>query len=209
MGFLRHRKRDSSDVESAAATSDSSAAEKPDRTHSTQIHSAPSLLPSFIAYADGDEYELLLRYANEQAAKLSHSREDDRGEEQPDYRRLWYAPWKKVKKQSLKEKKVGPSVRVLVSRSITDTTKIPEDWLQTDMTRGLSDSDVESHRQGYGYNELSSPHENQFLKFVSYFRGPILYVMEIAVILSAGLRDWIDFGVIVRCSFLFIDRGSS
>lgn len=24
--------------------------------------------------------------------------------------------------------------------------------------------------------------------------GPILYVMEIAVIIAAGLRDWIDFG---------------
>jgi len=41
---------------------------------------------------------------------------------------------------------------------------------------------------------LHSPSENQILKFISYFRGPILYVMEIAVILSAGLRDWIDFG---------------
>lgn len=28
--------------------------------------------------------------------------------------------------------------------------------------------------------------------------GSILYVMEIAVILALGLRDWIDFGVIVR-----------
>lgn len=42
-----------------------------------------------------------------------------------------------------------------------------------------------------------SPTENQFIKFISYFRGPILYVMEIAVILAAGLRDWIDFGVII------------
>lgn len=32
---------------------------------------------------------------------------------------------------------------------------------------------------------------------MSYFRGPILYVMEIAVILAAGLQDWIDFGVII------------
>lgn len=47
---------------------------------------------------------------------------------------------------------------------------------------------------------LNSPSENQILKFISYFRGPILYVMEIAVILSAGLRDWIDFGVIVSFS---------
>lgn len=48
----------------------------------------------------------------------------------------------------------------------------------------------------------NSQNENQFLKFISYFRGPILYVMELAVCLSAGLRDWIDFGVIVRvCRF--------
>lgn len=44
---------------------------------------------------------------------------------------------------------------------------------------------------------LPSPEENQILKFISYFRGPILYVMEIAVILAAGLQDWIDFGVII------------
>jgi hypothetical protein len=26
-----------------------------------------------------------------------------------------------------------------------------------------------------------------------FFTGPILYVMELAVLLAAGLRDWIDF----------------
>lgn len=51
---------------------------------------------------------------------------------------------------------------------------------------------------GDGLVELTpSPTENQFVKFLSYFRGPILYVMELAVILAAGLRDWIDFGVII------------
>lgn len=34
-----------------------------------------------------------------------------------------------------------------------------------------------------------------FLKFLGYFRGPILYVMEIAVLISAGLREWIDLGM--------------
>lgn len=80
--------------------------------------------------------------------------------------------------------------------------KVPQEWLKTDLKQGLPDSEIESRRQGYGYNELSSPHENQILKFISYFRGPILYVMEIAVVLSAGLRDWIDFGVIVS-PFIF------
>ena len=44
---------------------------------------------------------------------------------------------------------------------------------------------------------MASPDENQFLKFISYFRGPILYVMEIAVVLAAGLQDRVDFGVII------------
>ncbi|KAJ7790069.1 plasma-membrane proton-e [Mycena olivaceomarginata] len=46
------------------------------------------------------------------------------------------------------------------------------------------------------------PKENQLLKFISYFRGPILYTMEIAVVLSAGLQDWIDFAVIIAILFL-------
>ena len=65
------------------------------------------------------------------------------------------------------------------------------------MSKGLNDSDIQTRREPYGYNELTSESENQFIKFLSYFRGAILYVMEIAVILAAGLRDWIDFGVIV------------
>ncbi|KIM86703.1 hypothetical protein PILCRDRAFT_96084 [Piloderma croceum F 1598] len=102
------------------------------------------------------------------------NRDDDADEDEGEYSRPWYAPWRKV----------------------------PAEWLQTDIRKGLTDGDVETRRKGYGYNELSSPTENQFLKFVSYFRGPILYVMEIAVILSAGLQDWIDFGVIIGILFL-------
>lgn len=32
--------------------------------------------------------------------------------------------------------------------------------------------------------------------------GPILYTMELAVILAGGLRDWIDFGVIIAILLL-------
>lgn len=42
----------------------------------------------------------------------------------------------------------------------------------------------------------------QFLKFVGFFRGPILYVMEAAAILAFGLQDWIDAGVIVAILLL-------
>lgn len=35
------------------------------------------------------------------------------------------------------------------------------------------------------------------LKFIGFFRGPILYVMEAAAILALGLQDWVDAGVII------------
>jgi H+-transporting ATPase len=38
---------------------------------------------------------------------------------------------------------------------------------------------------------------NPWLKFLSYFGGPISYLLEIAVILSAWLGNWIDFGILV------------
>jgi H+-transporting ATPase len=73
----------------------------------------------------------------------------------------------------------------------------PDEWLQTDMHRGLTAHEVESRRKKTGYNELTTESENLFLKFLGFFTGPILYVMELAVLLAAGLRDWIDLGVII------------
>lgn len=78
-----------------------------------------------------------------------------------------------------------------------DGFETPDDWLTTDMKQGLKAHDVESRRKKTGWNELTTEKENMFLKFLSYFTGPILYVMELAVLLAAGLRDWIDFGVII------------
>ncbi|KAJ3161666.1 hypothetical protein HDU86_006436 [Geranomyces michiganensis] len=127
---------------------------------------------------DGEEYQMLLEFVKDEVEKEKHKHDDDDVEEQ-EFTRLWYMPWKKIPVDNGKEKAV------------------PAEWLDTDITKGLSDSEVESRRKDHGYNELQSPTENQFVKFVSYFRGSILYVMEIAVILSAGLQDWIDFGVII------------
>ncbi|TVY84678.1 Plasma membrane ATPase [Lachnellula suecica] len=73
----------------------------------------------------------------------------------------------------------------------------PEEWLNTDWKRGLATHDVDARRRKTGFNELTTEKENMFLKFLSYFQGPILYVMELAVLLAAGLREWIDLGVII------------
>lgn len=55
------------------------------------------------------------------------------------------------------------------------TFDVPEDWLNTDWKQGLSTHDVETRRKKTGWNELTTEKENLFIKFLSYFTGPILY----------------------------------
>ncbi|KAK7935498.1 H+-transporting ATPase [Apiospora marii] len=73
----------------------------------------------------------------------------------------------------------------------------PSSWLETDIRRGIAGHDVEARRKPFGWNELTAEKENMFAKFLGFFQGPILYVMELAALLAVGLGDWVDFGVIV------------
>lgn len=57
----------------------------------------------------------------------------------------------------------------------TGEFETPDEWLNTDMKHGLKSSDVETRRKKTGWNELTTEKENLFLKFLSYFTGPILY----------------------------------
>ncbi|KAI0287666.1 plasma-membrane proton-e [Russula brevipes] len=129
---------------------------------------------------EADEYTRLLKFIDLETKKEKHRPDEDGdGGEDQETRRLWYMPWKKVPVRSTKARQV------------------PQSWLETDMSQGLSQSQIEDRRTRFGYNELESPRVNPILQFVGYFRGPILFVMELAVLLAAGLRDWIDFGVII------------
>jgi magnesium-transporting ATPase (P-type) len=56
-----------------------------------------------------------------------------------------------------------------------DEGVVPPDWLDTDMHKGISDSDVEARRRRFGFNELTTEKENMFIKFLTFFTGPILY----------------------------------
>jgi H+-transporting ATPase len=69
--------------------------------------------------------------------------------------------------------------------------------LHTDPTQGLTSSEVEERRAQFGENELPEKKSNPFLKFFSYFTGPISYLIEIACIIAAVVGDWIDFGIIL------------
>jgi H+-transporting ATPase len=62
---------------------------------------------------------------------------------------------------------------------------------------GLPSSEVEKRLQQYGYNEIAEKKINPFLKFLTYFWGPIPWMIEAAVVLSALVRHWPDFFIIL------------
>ncbi len=62
---------------------------------------------------------------------------------------------------------------------------------------GLSQVEAAKRLTQYGPNELEEKKINPFLKFLSYFWGPIPWMIEAAVILSAVAQHWPDFGIIL------------
>ncbi|KAJ5665255.1 plasma-membrane proton-e [Penicillium maclennaniae] len=130
-------------------------------------------------WATLDEYGKLVKYVSTYREGAVEEQEEG------DFmmKRVWYAPWKKRK--------------VRIKKLEDQAGKFPDDWLITDIREGLSTQEVSRRRHRSGWNELVSEKENPIAKILSYFQGPILYVMELAVLLAAGLDDWIDFGVII------------
>ncbi|VAW17009.1 H(+)-transporting ATPase [hydrothermal vent metagenome] len=62
--------------------------------------------------------------------------------------------------------------------------------------KGLSGSSVKDRVEAYGFNEISEKKINPFVKFLSYFWGPIPFMIEVAAVLSAIINHWEDFWVI-------------
>lgn len=62
---------------------------------------------------------------------------------------------------------------------------------------GLSNGEAQQRINQYGYNELIEKKVNPLVKFLSYFWGPIPWMIEIAVILSALVHHWADFYIIL------------
>ncbi len=61
---------------------------------------------------------------------------------------------------------------------------------------GLSQAEAEKRLAQYGPNEIAEKKTNELLKFLSYFWGPIPWMIEVAVVLSGVVRHWMDFGII-------------
>ncbi len=62
---------------------------------------------------------------------------------------------------------------------------------------GLTKDEVQRRLEKYGYNKLEDKRVNPVLKFLSYFWGPIPWMIEVAAVLSALLQHWMDLGVIL------------
>jgi H+-transporting ATPase len=63
--------------------------------------------------------------------------------------------------------------------------------------QGLSSAEARHRLSQYGPNEIPEKTVNPFLKFLSYFWGPIAWMIELAAILSAVVHHWEDFTIIL------------
>jgi H+-transporting ATPase len=147
---------------------------------------------SMTAFEGMDEYSALQKYiqfyrdprSSPSDPNGAHANAADAGKS-----KSWWQFWR-----SGDSKQAKPGV---------DPGTVPEDMLNTDIRAGISSHEVENRRRRFGYNEITTEKTNWLKQFLSYFQGPILYVMEIAALLAAGLGDWVDFGVI--CGILMLN----
>ena len=78
------------------------------------------------------------------------------------------------------------------------TLPLPEVEKKLESTSdGLTQAEAQKRLTQYGPNELTEKKTNVFLKFLSYFWGPIPWMIEVAVILSGVVGHWPDFFIIL------------
>ena len=81
-----------------------------------------------------------------------------------------------------------------------DLKTMPMDQLETKLEsspEGLSQDEATKRLKQYGPNEIKEEKTNPYLKFLSYFWGPIPWMIEVAVILSGIVGHWPDFFIIL------------
>jgi H+-transporting ATPase len=112
-------------------------------------------------------------------------------------------PEKKSKSDAKAQAKVDlkPGAK---SNSKDDLKSVPMAELQTKLGStpdGLSQEEAQKRLTQYGPNEIPEKKTNLFLKFLSYFWGPIPWMIEGAVILSGVVKHWLDFFIILFLLF--------
>ncbi len=105
-----------------------------------------------------------------------------------------------MKRQGYRKQETNESRadRDLASKSRIDnlSSEALEKVFDTSM-EGLTQDEVQHRLAQYGYNELPEKKRNPFLKFLSYFWGPIPWMIETAAVLSIVVGHWEDFVIIL------------
>jgi H+-transporting ATPase len=68
--------------------------------------------------------------------------------------------------------------------------------------KGLSSSEAQQRLQQFGSNEITEKKASPLVKFLGYFWGPIPWMIEAAVVMSALIQHWPDFGIILMLLML-------
>lgn len=76
------------------------------------------------------------------------------------------------------EKMIIPAKKELVSGA---SQNIPAVYLETDPVLGLTDGETFVRRKEYGLNQMKEEQRNVLKQFVTFFIGPIQFVMEVLV----------------------------
>ncbi|RAL30826.1 plasma-membrane proton-efflux P-type ATPase [Rhodococcus sp. AQ5-07] len=82
----------------------------------------------------------------------------------------------------------------------SDLTTLPMPEVQKQLAAspdGLTQAEADTRLARYGPNEIAEHTTNPLLKFLSYFWGPIPWMIEVAVILSGAVGHWPDFFIIL------------
>ena len=113
-------------------------------------------------------------------------------------------PEDKSKSEAKAQAKVDLKPGAEKSESKDDLKSLPMPELKNKLGStpdGLSQDEAQKRLTQYGPNEIPEKKTNAFLKFLSYFWGPIPWMIEGAVILSGVVRHWLDFFIILFLLF--------
>jgi H+-transporting ATPase len=83
--------------------------------------------------------------------------------------------------------------------SIEEIKKVSVDQLLQNFSSskdGLSESGAKERIGQYGYNEIPEKKVNPIVRLMRYFWGPIPWMIEAAIVLSAAIHHWEDVGII-------------
>lgn len=126
-------------------------------------------------YEGLDEYAALQKFITTYRDPKAAEAEEADGEGAVAAKKPWYAFWRSSK-----------------GTGAAETGIVPPAWLEADINQGIGESDVQSRRKRFGWNEITTEKENLFLKFLGFFQGPVLYSKSLLQpsSLGASSRSW-------------------